>query len=66
MLRHKRKSAEKGFHHHEQIKHFSYKNLLPYLRESNVPSNLMRTLKPKKVFAGECNAHWQKVHSLQQ
>jgi hypothetical protein len=29
-------------------------------------TSIFKTLKPKKVFAGECNAHQQKVHSLQQ
>jgi hypothetical protein len=37
----------------------------------SIYANLMRTsifktLKTKKVFAGECNAHRQKVPSLQQ
>jgi hypothetical protein len=29
-------------------------------------TSIFKTLKPKKVFAGECNVHRQKVHSLQQ
>jgi hypothetical protein len=29
-------------------------------------TSIFKTLKPEKVFAGECNAHRQKVHSLQQ
>jgi hypothetical protein len=39
------------------------RNLL-YLRESNAHLNF-QNLETKKVFAGECNAHRQKVHSLQ-
>jgi hypothetical protein len=29
-------------------------------------TSIFKTLKPKKAFAGECNAHRQKVQSLQQ
>jgi hypothetical protein len=29
-------------------------------------TSILKTLKPKNVYASECNVHWQKVHSLQQ
>jgi hypothetical protein len=29
-------------------------------------TSIFKTMKPKKVFAGEYNAHQQKVNSLQQ
>jgi hypothetical protein len=38
---------------------------IPYLHESNAHINF-QNLGTKEVFAGECNAHRQKVHSLQQ
>jgi hypothetical protein len=46
-------------------------NLADHNLNYRIYANLMRTsifktLKPKIVFAGECNAHRQKVHSLQQ